>query len=287
VLLELGTPQRAIFPRSTNKPLQAAIMLELGLDLPAELLAVACGSHIGLPMHVDAVREILARSGLTEADLANTPSLPDDPDAAKAVLAAGGGPDRLHQNCSGNHAAMLATCVAAGWPTAGYLDPAHPLQLKIHDGYEQMAGTPMGAVAVDGCGAPLYAVSLVGLARAYLGLAAAVLAGADDPQARVAAAMTGFPDLVDGPGRPASGLMAALPGLLAKSGAEGVFAAALPDGRSIALKIDDGAMRACVPVLVAALRELGLDRPGFERFATSPIFGHGRAVGEVRAAAFR
>jgi L-asparaginase II len=99
--------------------------------------------------------------------------------------------------------------------------------------------------------------------------------------------MTGFPDLVDGPGRPSSGLMAALPGLLAKSGAEGVFAAALPDGRAIALKIDDGAMRACVPVLVAALRELGVDRPGFDGFATSPIFGHGRAVGEVRAAAFR
>ena len=108
VSLRLGDPDQPVFPRSTNKPLQTVAMLELGLDAPPELLAVACASHAGLPMHVDAVRRLLASAGLTDADLDNTPDLPLDIEAAHALLAAGSGPDRLHQNCSGNHAAINA-----------------------------------------------------------------------------------------------------------------------------------------------------------------------------------
>ncbi|MDT5049627.1 MAG: hypothetical protein QOG75_5525, partial [Mycobacterium sp.] len=278
--VELGDPRRAIFPRSTNKPLQAAIMVELGLDLPDDLLAVACASHVGLPTHVAAVRAILALAGRTDADLDNTPAFPLDDEASRALIMAGSGPDRVHQNCSGNHAAMIATCVVADWSTSGYLDPAHPLQVAIRAGYESMAGTPISGHAMDGCGAPLYQVSLLGLARSYQQLVAW-----GGIKGRVAAAMRAHPDLVEGPGRPATELMRAVPGLIAKNGAEGVYVVALADGRVVALKIDDGAARACVPVVVAALRSLGIAAPGLEPLSRLPVFGHGSVVGEVRAAA--
>jgi L-asparaginase II len=278
--VELGDPRRAIFPRSTNKPLQAAIMLELGLDLPDDLLAVACASHVGLPIHVAAVRAILALAGRTDADLDNTPAFPLDDEAGRALIMAGSGPDRVHQNCSGNHAAMIATCVVADWSTSGYLDPAHPLQVAILAGYESMAGTSISGYAIDGCGAPLYQLSLLGLARSYQQL---VARGREKD--RVPAAMRAHPDLVEGPGRPATELMRAVPGLIAKNGAEGVYVVALADGRVVAVKIDDGAARACVPVVVAALRSLGIDAPGLEPLSSLPVFGHGSVVGEVRAAA--
>lgn len=281
VSLRLGDPDQPVFPRSTNKPLQTVAMVELGLDAPAEQLAVACASHAGLPMHVDAVRQLLASAGLTDADLDNTPDLPLDAEAARALLAAGSGPDRLHQNCSGNHAAMLASCVARGWPTNGYRDPAHPLQVAIRATYERMSRTMLGPTAVDGCGAPLYPMSLVGLATAY-----SALTSGDDPAAsRVRAALVANPELVDGPGRATSGLMLAVPGVIAKGGAEGMYGVALPDGRGVAVKIEDGGARATVPVVVAVLRKLGLDDVALARWATAPVFGHGEIVGEVRAAA--
>jgi len=280
VCLSFGDPEQAFFPRSSNKPLQTVAMLELGLDASSDLLAVACASHAGLPMHVDAVRRLLASAGLTEADLDNTPDLPLDTEAARSLLAAGGGLDRLHQNCSGNHAAMLATCVAQSWPTAGYRAPAHPLQVAVRETYKKLSRTTIGAAAVDGCGAPLYAMSLVGLARAYSAL---VSRAATTSAQRVAAAMAAHPELVDGPGRAASGLMMAVPGLIAKGGAEGMYGVGLPDGRALALKIDDGAARACVPVIVAVLRELGVFNAELDRWATGPVFGHGEVVGEVRA----
>jgi L-asparaginase II len=287
VVLSIGNPPRPFFPRSANKPLQLAAMVELGLAAPPEQLAVAAASHAGLPMHVAQVRALLAASGLTEADLDNTPDLPLDPAAARAVLASGGTADRLRQNCSGNHAAMLATCVVRRWPTSGYLDPRHPLQVAIRSAYETLAGTPLDAPAVDGCGAPLYALPLVSLARAY----AALVAVDGTPANRtVAAAMRTYPQLVDGPGRIATVLMVAVPGLLAKGGAEGVFAVGLPDGGGLAVKIEDGASRACGPVVVAALRRLGVDADPMVAAAltgleTVSVFGHGEVVGEVRAAA--
>jgi L-asparaginase II len=152
-----------------------------------------------------------------------------------------------------------------------------------------MAGTPISGHAMDGCGAPLYQVSLLGLARSYQQLVAppSYLSrlSQGDTKGRVAAAMRAHPDLVEGPGRPATELMRAVPGLIAKNGAEGVYVVALADGRVVALKIDDGAARACVPVVVAALRSLGIDAPGLEPLSRLPVFGHGSVVGEVRAAA--
>lgn len=278
--LGIGQPERLYFPRSANKPLQAVAMVGLGLVAASDLIAVACGSHAGLPMHVDAVRRLLHSYGLDDGALDNTPDLPLDPTAAHALLASGGVADRVHQNCSGNHAAMVATCVARGWPVRGYLDSGHPLQVAIRETYEAMAGATSGHAAIDGCGAPLYALRLDGLARAYAQFTSDTASG---PIADVAAAMCAHPDLVDGPGRSGTQLMASLPGLIAKGGAEGVYAAALPGGVGVAIKIEDGAGRACVPVLVAVLRQLGWPMDALDRWATLPVLGHGAIVGEVRA----
>ena len=131
VQLPLGSAGEPMFPRSSNKPMQAAAMLRSGLDLPGKLLALAAASHSGEDFHVAGVREILAGAGLAAVALQCPPDLPLDEAARRAVLRGGGGPDRVHMNCSGKHAAMLATCVADGWPTASYRSPDHPLQQEI------------------------------------------------------------------------------------------------------------------------------------------------------------
>ena len=184
-------------------------------------------------------------------------------------------------NCSGKHAAMLATCVVRGWPLPGYLAQDAPLQVALAAAVAELAGEPVAHVAVDGCGAPQHALTLTGLARAYGRL---VRAPEGSPERRTADAMRAHPDVVGGTGRDVTLLMAGLPGLLAKDGAEGVYAAALPDGSAVALKVADGAGRPRVPVLVAALRALGADAPVLDELATLPVLGGGRVVGEVRAA---
>jgi len=287
VLLTAGTATAAMYPRSANKPFQAAAMLRCGLDLDGELLALAAASHSGEDFHVAGVRKILAGAGLSEEDLRCPPDRPLDQAAWEGMVRAGEPADRVHMNCSGKHAAMLATCVAAGWPTASYTDPGHPLQQRIKAVLEGLAGEPVTMVGVDGCGAPLLAVSVAGLARAFR---AVVLAAAGSPERRVADAMRAHPEWSSGTARPERALMAAVPGLLLKSGAEGVDGFALPDGRSGAVKIDDGAARGRIPVTVALLRRLGVDaEPGADRavldeLATTAVTGGGRVVGEVRAA---
>jgi L-asparaginase II len=288
VLLAVGDPTTTIWPRSSLKPLQALALLRAGLDVPPVHLALAAASHDGTPRHVEVAREILAGAGLTEDALANTPDLPLDPAAAVAWQAAGHGPARLTQNCSGKHAAMLATCVAAGWPTAGYLDAEHPLQRAVRDVVAEVAG-PDGAehATIDGCGAPLFSTTVVGLARAFRHLAAAP---AGSPEARVVAAMTAHPELVAGAGRDATRAMRAVPGSIAKDGADGVYAAALPGGAALAFKVLDGASRPRPVVLAEALRAAGAGRvagvdPGaLEALADSPVLGGGRPVGRIRAA---
>ena len=284
-LFSAGAVDVPIFPRSSNKPMQAAAMLRCGLGLEGHLLALAAASHSGEDFHVAGAREILAGAGLTEADLQCPPDLPGDADAQRALLRAGGGPDRVHFNCSGKHAAMLATCVAAGWPTASYRDPGHPLQQEIRREVERLAGEPVAATGVDGCGAPLFAISLTGLARAF---SAVVGAEPGSPERRVADAMRAYPQWTSGTARPERALMEAVPGLLVKSGAQGVEAFALADGRAAAFKIDDGAREARPAVTVAVLRALGADLSGMDQerlraLATPPVYGGGREVGEIRA----
>jgi L-asparaginase II len=182
-------------------------------------------------------------------------------------------------NCSGKHAAMLATCVVNGWPTSSYLNPQHPLQQAILRTVEELAGERVPATGVDGCGAPLFALTLAGLARAFRVL---VLAAPGTPERRVADAMRAHPEWTSGTIRDERKLMDAVPGLLIKGGAEGVDAFALSDGRAGAVKIDDGAHRGRTPVTVAALRLLGAAVPA--ELATVPVIGGEAEVGVIRAA---
>jgi L-asparaginase II len=269
-----------MYPRSAAKPLQATAMLRAGLDLTDDLLAVAAGSHAGQPFHLAAVRRILAGSGLSERDLDCAFGLPLDEAAARAHLASGAGPSRLCMNCSGKHAAMLATCVAAGWPAEGYRDPGHPLQRAVAAAVDELAAEPVAATTLDGCGAPLYAISLHGLARAFRAL---VDSPPDTAPGRVAHACTEHPECVSGPGRRDTVMMQALPGALVKGGAEGVLALAVRGGPALALKIADGAARATAPVAIAMLEAVGVDTRGMAELAAPPVLGHVEPVGSLRA----
>lgn len=278
-----GDVAEVMMPRSSNKPMQAVAMLEHGLDLTGELLALAAASHAGEPFHLEGVRKILAGAGLSEEDLACPPDWPLAEEAKLALVRAGGTRQRITMNCSGKHAAMLATCVHNGWSTADYLAPEHPLQRAARDAVARLSGEPVRAEAIDGCGAPLFGISLTGLARAFR---AAVLAAPSSPERRVADAMRAHPDYVSGTDRLDTDLMAGIPGLLAKGGAEGVQAVALADGRAVALKLGDGdhERRAVGPVLVAALRRLGVQDEVLARYAETPLLGGGVPVGAIRSA---
>ncbi len=276
VVAALGEPDAPVFPRSSNKPFQAAAMVHAGLDLPDHLLALTAASHSGERYHADGVLRLLAGAGLTQEHLRNTPDLPFDPYERAVWTAAGRAPTSLAQNCSGKHAGMLATCAVNGWDLETYLDPGHPLQKQTAEVLADLAGEQVAAVGVDGCGAPVMAVSLLGLARAAGRLASAPAAG---PEGRVAAAMSRHPEWVGGTGRDVTALMRAVPGLVAKDGAEAVYVAALPDGRAAAVKVSDGGDRARVPVLVALLRRLGVE--GLDGLGEVPVLGAGRPVGAV------
>ncbi|MFE6666843.1 asparaginase [Streptomyces sp. NPDC057697] len=277
----LGDPAAPVFPRSSNKPMQAAAVLRAGLDLSGERLALAAASHSGEEFHLALVRTMLAEHGLTPGDLRTPPDLPLDPAEAEAYLAAGHVRERITMNCSGKHAAMLAACAANGWDRESYLDPAHPLQQLVHQVVEEAAGERVAAVGTDGCGAPLMAISLVGLARAFRTF---VLAEPGTAERRVGDAMRAHPEYVAGTRRPDTWLMREVPGTLSKMGAEAVQAVALADGRALAFKIDDGAGRALGPVLARALRLLGIDAPVVGRIGHAPLLGGDAEVGEVRAA---
>jgi L-asparaginase II len=281
----VGEVEVPVLPRSSNKPIQALAMVELGLDLPPELIALACASHSGEPFHIEGVRRTLASAGLDESALQTPPDWPLDDTAREAVIRAGGAKSPILMNCSGKHAAMLATCVLKGWDTATYLDPAHPLQLAILDTFARLTGEPVTTIAVDGCGAPLLSTSLVGLARAFSTLATAT----DGPEQRVADAIRQHPAYVSGTTRDELALHKAIPGLIGKAGAESCYAIALPDGRAWALKTDDGAPRVRPVLMAEALRRSGvLDEPGVDAEAVAStgqlvLLGGGRPVGEIRA----
>jgi L-asparaginase II len=279
-LLAIGDIAGPIFPRSSSKPIQALAMLRAGLHLDGELLALASASHSGERFHLDGILRILAGAGLTEQDLQNTPDLPYDETERKAWIAAGREATSLAQNCSGKHSAMLATCVAAGWDTATYREPKHPLQQLMEQTLADVCGEPVAATGTDGCGAPVMAVSLTGLARAFSRLAAAP-DGTDE--AKVADAMRAFPQCVGGTRRDVTSLMRGVPGLIAKDGAESVYAVGLADGRAIALKIADGGQRARPVVMAAALRRLGIDADVLDEMADAPVLGHGLQVGSIDA----
>ena len=271
VAFSAGRPDVEIYPRSATKPVQADAMLGGGWIGTPEQLALACASHDGSPVHIEIVRSILADAGLDESALGNTPDWPLDRGAAEAAIAAGAVPTSLFMNCSGKHATMLATCRVNDWPLAGYQHPDHPLQLLITQRVEQLMGK-VAHIGIDGCGAPAHVVSLSGLARSYARLA--------HDRGEVWDAMHRFPELVGGPDRASARLVAQLPDAMAKEGAEGTFAAGLPDGTAVAVKIADGSARAAGVVAASALAGVGHE---VEAIAIGdPVRGHGRPVGQLR-----
>ena len=281
----VGDVAAPVLPRSCNKPVQAVGMLRAGLELPADLLALACASHSGEPFHVDGVRRILAAAGLDEDALQTPPGYPLDDAARDEVIRSGSGQAPILMNCSGKHAAMLATCVVNGWDPATYLDPEHPLQKAIAATFAELTGEKVDHVAIDGCGAPLLSSSLVGLARAFRTLAVAT----EGPEARVAAAIRTHPEFVSGTRRDELTLLRAIPGAIGKAGAESCYAVALPDGRSFAMKCDDGAARVRPVLMAAALRrggvtsEAGIDAAAVEGTGVVELHGGRATVGEIRA----
>jgi L-asparaginase II len=275
--LRRGSPDDPVFPRSANKPMQAAAMARLGLALEGELLALSSASHSGEDFHVEGVRRILSGAKLDPGALRCPSQWPLDQE-----LAVTRGRSRLRMNCSGKHAAMLATCVLNGWPTESYLAADHPLQVAVRDTVSELTGEDIVTTGVDGCGAPLFAVTLTGVAR---GFRAIVLAAPGSHERRVADAMRAHPQWTSGTHREERRLMDAVPGLLVKGGAEGIDAFAFADGRAGAIKVDDGAARARTPVTVAVLRALGAGAVPDE-LATVPVRGGEATVGEIRAVGF-
>lgn len=277
VAWSLGDPGTVIFPRSANKPIQATGMLRAGLPLDGRLLALASASHSGEPFHLDAVREILALAGLDESKLQTPPSYPLDPHVHAEHLRAGGVREPICMDCSGKHAAMLLTCVVNDWDTATYLDPDHPLQQVITATFSELTEGPPAVVGIDGCGAPLLATSLQQLARA---VGRIVQEPSGSAGARLTGAMREHPEYVSGTGRAERDLMRAVPGLIAKSGAESVYVVALPDGAAFALKIEDGGERPLYAVMGRMLELAGVEAPVL--LERPRVLGGGRPVGEVR-----
>lgn len=277
VVWSIGEPDTVIFPRSSNKLIQALGMLRSGLPLDGRLLALASASHSGEVFHLDGVREILALAGFDESALQTPPSYPLDPHVHADYLRAGGERASICMDCSGKHAAMLLTCVVNDWPTEDYLDPGHRLQRQITATFTELTAGPPAVIGTDGCGAPLLATSVRQLARA---IGRIVGAPAGSHEARLVAAMTAHPEYVSGTGRAELALMRAFPGLVAKSGAESVYVVGLPDGSACALKIEDGGERPLYAVMARALELAGLEAPLLTE--RPQVLGGGRPVGEVR-----
>lgn len=280
--IEVGAVHTPIFPRSCNKPMQAVAMLRNGF-VPSSTaeLAIASASHTGEQTHLTLVRGLLARHGLREDHLQCPAELPTNEFARAAVLTNGARPKRVYMNCSGKHAAMLATCVANDWPTDSYLQPTHPLQQAVVDTIAELTGEPETELGIDGCGLPIVPVSLVNLARAF---AALVTAAAGSNERAVADAIRAYPAVASGTDEDDLTLMSAVPGLFCKAGADGVHAGALPDGTAFALKLDDGGERARVPMTAAILRRIGVDAGDvLTDLAARPVLGGGARVGTIRA----
>jgi L-asparaginase II len=294
-----GEPHALIYPRSSYKPFQALPFVESGayaaLGLDSAALALAAGSHAGTDGHAALADRMLAQGGLTSDALACGSHTPFDRPTAEALRARGEAPGALRHNCSGKHAAMLLLARFLGAPVSGYTESTHPVQQRIAERFESLVGAmfPDREPSVDGCGAPNPRVALATLAFAFALLGQGRdAAGADVPAlATIRDAMRDHPEQVAGEGRLDTVLMRALPGCVAKIGAEAVHAIALPDrGWGIALKVEDGSDRALGPAAVSVLEALDVVGPD-ERERLGAFAGlilrnqSGLAVGDIRGVA--
>lgn len=282
-----GDVDALVYPRSSLKPFQAITVLRSGVSLEGAQLVLASASHSGSPEHVAVVAQMLERVGLSENDLRCPLDWPGDQDAA-AVARTSGEKRRITMNCSGKHAAFLMACVQNGWPISSYLDPTHPLQVAVRATIEEFLGEPVGHVGVDGCGAPLFAVSLRGLATAFSRLARGLNAqGPDEDAARIIAAILANGWAIDGSGRANTTVIDEL-GLVCKGGAEGVIAVGAADGTAVALKSLDGSHRVTSLVALQLLADAGTipqaDADRVSALVTEKVLGGGKPVGDIRTA---
>ncbi len=274
-VMVFGDVDRPVYPRSAIKPFQALRLVRSGaidrFNLGDEQIALACASHAGEPRHVGRVVAWLDRIGLDETALACGPHPPSNRAAAEALIKTGQGPGRVHNNCSGKHTGLLSAALAFEFEHAGYDDPAHPLQQMIEEDLRQWCEVGhLPKPGIDGCGLPNWPLPLANLALGFAKFARAA-AGPDPAVATIAAAMRRHPELVAGDGRLCTTIMRAVPGVLAKTGAEGVYGAALLEaGFGVALKVRDGATRASRLALLKVLEALR-------------IFGEGNAQQSLAA----
>jgi L-asparaginase II len=282
------------FVRSAIKMFQALPLVEDNvvdaLGMTGEELALCTASHNAEPLHVATAGRLLAKAGVDERALACGPHDPMYQPAAEALKASGAVPGRIHNNCSGKHAGMLALARHHGWPIEGYHELSHPVQQRVLQTVAAWSDVDASAIetAVDGCGLPTFALPLDRVAEACARFADAATAGT--PAARVFRAMTDHPALVAGSGRLCTELMRLAEGrLFAKVGAEGYYCAGVPARRiGVAIKIEDGAKRAAEPALLAVLRAIDVlsdeDLERLRRFYRPQITNtRGEAVGEIRA----
>lgn len=269
--LSKGSPTSIIYPRSAVKSLQATAMLKAGLTVSDQELAIICASHSGSAAHIDLVSNMLAKRDISLDLLQNAP---DKPLGEKEKIAWGDkSSSQLAQNCSGKHAGMLITCEQNNWDIKSYLEQDHPLQIAIRAEIELLSGEKVAKATFDGCGAPLFAFSLLGLAKAISKL---VTSNEKEHQQVVKACIT-YPELVAGEGRLTTRMMRAVPGLFMKEGAEGIEVCALADGRVIAIKIIDGSWRPVAPIITEIFSRWGISTPD----ESVKIYGGTTVIGEV------
>lgn len=285
----LGDPDALLFPRSTLKPFQAIAAMKAGAPLVGAQVAIAAGSHTGSLEHMRTAAGMLAAAGLSPEDLRCPPAWPKDEDARDRLRERGEGKQALAMNCSGKHAAFLWACAVQGWDTASYLDPDHPLQRLVLETVQEFTGDAPALVGVDGCGAPLPAITLTGLARGYARLGAAIRnIGEDARTATLATAMVDYPEMVQGHGEPNTVVIEGLD-VIAKLGAEGVLCVATPQGAAAAVKVLDGSSRPATLTALTLLAGAG-HLPGAAVEAVlgkilHPITGGGEPVGAIRLGA--
>lgn len=291
-----GDPDKVILPRSAVKMIQALPLIESGaaaaFGLGDAQLALSCASHQGAPIHTERVQAWLAGLGMSDHDLRCGPQDPSDRDTAEAMIRDRAQPCQYHNNCSGKHTGFLTLSKHLG---AGpdYIDPAHPVQVAVRAAYEEVTGMVSPGHAIDGCSAPNFATSLHGMARAmaYFATARTGQGARQEAAVRLRNAMMSFPELVAGEGRACTELMRAMPGRVAlKTGAEGVFAAILPEaGLGVALKIEDGATRGSECAVAAILTRLGVLDPAhpaaIARMRPAILNRRGVVTGDIRPAA--
>lgn len=259
VLRALGDVTTPVFPRSSMKPFQAIAVMASGVALRGEDAAIATASHSGTQKHADLARGLLARAGVPESALGCPAAWPDDAPTRDALVRLGAGKAPIYMNCSGKHSAMLVACAQNGWPLEGYLELEHPLQKRILDVVERFTGERPTATGIDGCGAPVHALSLTGLAR---GIARIATSKSNSPFAIyreagfLAEAVRENGWVIAGPGLPDSIVIDRL-GLFVKGGAEGVMVASAENGTTVALKILDGNLRAATIVALSLLADAG------------------------------